>query len=83
MFIILIMVNNYYSEDYIISLLQKLYTTNIINNNISQEYIRREYINNKNILTQQLYITNKNVIYNLFNELSIVEKTYIYNEYFH
>jgi len=68
---------NYYSEDYIISLLQNLYTTIIINNK------SQEYINDKNYLTQQLYRTNKNIIYNIFIELSIVEKIYIFNEYFH
>jgi len=76
--------NQYYNEEEIIDQIRYLFRKNIINN--SNYYIysndSKGDNNNNNNLTHQIYISKKEYVFDIFNELPINEQYMIYTEYY-
>ena len=90
--------NQYYNEEEIIDQIRYLFRKNIINNlnyyiysnednndsnnaNNSNNAIDSKGHNNNN-LTHQIYISKKELVFDIFNELPINEQYMIYTEYY-
>ena len=82
--------NQYYNEEEIIDQIRYLFRKNIINNlnyyiysnEDNNHSIDSKCHNNNNNLTHQIYISKKEYVFDIFNELPINEQYMIYTEYY-
>ena len=81
--------NQYYNEEEIIDQIRYLFRKNIINNlnyyiysNEDNKHSNDSKCHNNNNLTHEIYISKKEYVFDIFNELPINEQYMIYTEYY-